>query len=221
MTKPNIYVSAIAVLALTACNSKNLEINDPNAPVEGTIMKVALLETTDIHQNLLSYDYYGLKADTSLGLERTASLINAARAENPNNVLLDDGDNIQGTLLGDYQAVASPVNCSGTLALHKVTNALKYDGGGLGKGGLLRLFIGGEELASTRLEQTVPMIFSPDETMDVGEDLATLVSDDYGPEGNGFTGEIQWVQIDLGPDALNPEHQVPPEEQFRIAMARQ
>lgn len=132
MTKPNIYVSAIAVLALTACNSKNLEINDPNAPVEGTIMKVALLETTDIHQNLLSYDYYGLKADTSLGLERTASLINAARAENPNNVLLDDGDNIQGTLLGDYQAVASPVSCSGTLALHKVTNALKYDGGGLG-----------------------------------------------------------------------------------------
>jgi len=97
----------------------------------------------------------------------------------------------------------------------------EYDGGGLGKGGLLRLFIGGEELASTRLEQTVPMIFSPDETMDVGEDLATPVSDDYGPEGNGFTGEIQWVQIDLGPDALNPEHQVPPEEQFRIAMARQ
>lgn len=132
MSRPNLYVSAIAVLALTACNSKNLEINDPNAPVEGTIMKVALLETTDIHQNLLSYDYYGLKADTSLGLERTASLINAARAENPNNVLLDDGDNIQGTLLGDYQAVASPVSCSGTLALHKVTNALKYDGGGLG-----------------------------------------------------------------------------------------
>ena len=97
----------------------------------------------------------------------------------------------------------------------------EYDGGGLGKGGLLRLFIEGEELASTRLEQTVPMIFSPDETMDVGEDLATPVSDDYGPEGNGFTGEIQWVQIDLGPDALNPEHQVPPEEQFRIAMARQ
>ncbi|MBC7404602.1 MAG: bifunctional 2',3'-cyclic-nucleotide 2'-phosphodiesterase/3'-nucleotidase, partial [Cytophaga sp.] len=97
-----------------------------------TILKLALLETTDIHQNILSYDYYGLKADTSLGLERTASLISAARTENPNNVLLDDGDVIQGTLLGDYQAVAAPVSCSATLAVHKVMNALKYDGAGLG-----------------------------------------------------------------------------------------
>jgi 2',3'-cyclic-nucleotide 2'-phosphodiesterase/3'-nucleotidase len=95
---------------------------------EGTVLKVALLETTDLHQNILSYDYYGLKADTSLGLERTAALINSARAENPNTVLLDDGDVIQGTLLGDYQAVASPVTCGNTLAIHKVMNALRYDG---------------------------------------------------------------------------------------------
>jgi 2',3'-cyclic-nucleotide 2'-phosphodiesterase/3'-nucleotidase len=95
-------------------------------------LKVALLETTDLHQNILSYDYYGLKADTSLGQERTASLISAARAENPNNVLLDDGDVIQGTLPGDYQAVVEPVTCSGTLAVHKVINALKYDGAGVG-----------------------------------------------------------------------------------------
>jgi 2',3'-cyclic-nucleotide 2'-phosphodiesterase/3'-nucleotidase len=130
--KKNIYFSATTLLILSACSNNSPEIIDPNAPVEGTIMKVALLETTDIHQNILSFDYYGLKTDTSLGLERTATLINGARAENPNNVLLDDGDNIQGTLLGDYQAVASPVSCSDTLALHKVTNALKYDGGGLG-----------------------------------------------------------------------------------------
>jgi 2',3'-cyclic-nucleotide 2'-phosphodiesterase/3'-nucleotidase len=117
--------SLVALAVFTACGS------DTGIP-EGTTLNVALLETTDIHQNLLSYDYYGLKADISLGLERTATLINAARAENANTVLLDDGDNIQGTLLGDYQAVAAPVSCSGTLALHKVMNALKFDGGGLG-----------------------------------------------------------------------------------------
>ncbi|MEB0138499.1 MULTISPECIES: bifunctional 2',3'-cyclic-nucleotide 2'-phosphodiesterase/3'-nucleotidase [unclassified Undibacterium] len=124
-------LSLIALATLAACSS-----NPTTAPVsaipEGTIVKLALLETTDLHQNVLSYDYYGLKADTSLGLERTSTLIAAARAENPNTVLLDDGDVIQGTLLGDYQTGAVPVTCSGTLAIHKVMNALKYDGGGIG-----------------------------------------------------------------------------------------
>ena len=60
---------------------------------------MAILSTTDLHQNVLSYNYYGLAVDTSLGLKRTATLISTARQENPNNVLLDDGDAIQGTLL--------------------------------------------------------------------------------------------------------------------------
>jgi 2',3'-cyclic-nucleotide 2'-phosphodiesterase/3'-nucleotidase len=127
--KQKIYLSALAIISLAGCGKTS---EDPNAIPEGTTLKVALLETTDLHQNILSYDYYGLKADTSLGLERTATLISAARAENPNNVLLDDGDLIQGTLLGDYQALEAPVTCSGTLAVHKVMNALKYDGAGVG-----------------------------------------------------------------------------------------
>ncbi len=124
--KYKLMFSSLAIAALAGCNGAVDPI--PN----GTTVKVALLETTDIHQNLLSYNYYSLTADPSLGMERGATLIKAARAENSNNVLLDDGDNIQGTLLGDYQAVASPVTCSQTLALHKVMNALQYDGGGLG-----------------------------------------------------------------------------------------
>ncbi|MFZ6861176.1 bifunctional 2',3'-cyclic-nucleotide 2'-phosphodiesterase/3'-nucleotidase [Undibacterium sp. Ji67W] len=126
--KNTTWLPSLTVLALTACGSST---PSPQIP-EGTTLKVALLETTDLHQNVLSYDYYGLKPDTTLGLERTSTLISGARTENPNNVLLDDGDVIQGTLLGDYQAVASPVPCSGTMAIHKVMNALKYDGGGVG-----------------------------------------------------------------------------------------
>lgn len=118
----------IAVAAmLAACGSSNT-----NAIPEGTTLKMAILETTDIHSNVLGYNYYSLSEDTSLGLDRTSTLIQSARAENPNNVLFDDGDVIQGTLLGDYQAVASPNPCANTLAVHKVMNALKYDGGGLG-----------------------------------------------------------------------------------------
>lgn len=133
------WLSPIAAIALAGCGGSDPTVTssatpavDTNAIPEGTVVKVALLETTDIHQNVLSYDYYGLKADTSLGLERTSTLISAARAENPNNILLDDGDAIQGTLLGDYQAIAAPVTCSGTMAVYKVMNALKYDGASMG-----------------------------------------------------------------------------------------
>ena len=124
--KTKLSLAVLAVVVLAGCNQSTDPI--PN----GTTVKVSLLETTDIHQNLLSYNYYSLKPDTSLGLERAATLIRSARADNPNTVLLDDGDNIQGSLLGDYQAAAAPIPCSQTLALHKVMNALQYDGGGLG-----------------------------------------------------------------------------------------
>ena len=122
------YLSLIAVASLLACSNSNDTALYPN----GTTVTVSLLETTDIHQNLLSYNYYSLSADTTLGLERGATLIASARAENPNVVLLDDGDNIQGTLLGDLQAQAQPIPCTQTLAMHKVMNYLKYDGAGVG-----------------------------------------------------------------------------------------
>lgn len=121
-------LTAVAIAVLSACSGGSGNDTIPN----GTILKLALLETTDIHQNLLSYNYYSLTPDTTLGLERASALVNAARAENANTVLLDDGDNIQGSLLGDFQAQASPITCSSTLALHKVMNYMKYDGGGLG-----------------------------------------------------------------------------------------
>ncbi len=119
--------TAASVLSLAGCGGDN----GPSI-AEGTTVELALLSTTDLHQNALSYNYYGLAADTSLGLERTATLIKAARAENPNNLLLDDGDTIQGTLLGDFQAQAQPIACNATLAIHKVMNALNFDAGGLG-----------------------------------------------------------------------------------------
>ena len=129
MTTNWVMLAALASVGLVGCNG-----GSTTALVipEGTTVSVALLETTDIHSNVLSYNYYALAEDTSLGLERTSTLIQAARAENPNNVLLDDGDVIQGTLLADLQAVAAPVPCSGTLAVHKAMNALKYDAGGMG-----------------------------------------------------------------------------------------
>jgi len=64
----------------------------------GEQVKVTLLATTDLHGNLLPYDYYTAQP-AERGLAKIASLIKAARAENPNNLLIDCGDTIQGTPL--------------------------------------------------------------------------------------------------------------------------
>lgn len=93
---------------------------------------LALLETTDLHTNVMSYDYFKLAEDKSFGFERVATLINAARAEFPNTMLLDNGDTIQGTALSDYQSLISPLPCNQTLAMYKVMNLMKFDGGGIG-----------------------------------------------------------------------------------------
>lgn len=138
--KTNITMLAALVAAgLAGCGGDGHDQGSTTAPqtpasgiAEGTTVTFALLETTDLHSNVLGYNYYALAEDTSLGMDRTATLVAAARAENPNNVLLDDGDVIQGTLLADLQAVTKPIPCSATLAVHKAMNALKYDGGGFG-----------------------------------------------------------------------------------------
>ena len=65
------------------------------------------------------------------------------------------------------------------------------------------------------------MIFSGDETTDVGSDAATPVSDDYGPGDSQFSGRVRWVQIDIDTAAEDNDHLITPDERLRIAMARQ
>ena len=102
---------------------------------------------------------------------------------------------------------------------HQVRAEFTYDGGGLGKGGLVALYVDGAKVGEARVDATEPMIFSGDETTDVGSDSATPVSDDYGPKDSEFTGRIHWVQIDADPEDL--DHLISPEERLRVAMARQ
>jgi hypothetical protein len=96
-----------------------------------------------------------------------------------------------------------------------------YDGGGLGKGGNVLLFMDGEKVGEGRVGATAAMVFSADDTCDVGREGGAVVSEDYGPRGNEFTGEVSWVQIDLGDDAADADHFLTPEERLHIAMARQ
>ncbi|QNA88934.1 bifunctional 2',3'-cyclic-nucleotide 2'-phosphodiesterase/3'-nucleotidase [Massilia sp. Dwa41.01b] len=114
-----------AVLAAPALAAR------PAAP-KGASTTLAVLETTDLHSNVVGYDYFKLAPEPSIGLDRTATLIAQARAEFPNTVLLDNGDTIQGNALADYQALVNPVRCDQTLSIYKVMNALKVDGAAIG-----------------------------------------------------------------------------------------
>ena len=104
---------------------------------------------------------------------------------------------------------------------HQVRVEFAYDGGGLGKGGTATLYLDGDKVGEGRVEATVPMAFSADETTDIGSDTATPVTDDLHEGKTQFTGRVRWVQIDLGEDAEDADHQISEEERFRIAMARQ
>ncbi len=120
--------SIVLPVLLIGCGS----LPQPGSTPAGTEATLALLETTDLHANVLGYDYYKLKADPSIGLERTATLIKQARAEFPNNLLLDNGDALQGTALADYQALVAPVGCDQAPAIYKAMNLLGVDGAGIG-----------------------------------------------------------------------------------------
>jgi arylsulfatase len=104
---------------------------------------------------------------------------------------------------------------------HQLRMEFAYDGGGLGKGGAVTLYVDGEQVGEGRVEGTVPMLFSADETTDVGSDSATPVSDDYGPKDSEFTGTVRWVQLDIDAAAEDTDHLISADERLRVAMARQ
>jgi 2',3'-cyclic-nucleotide 2'-phosphodiesterase / 3'-nucleotidase len=121
-------LAAAAILA--ACGGS--KDSGGNGPAVGTSVSLTLMETTDLHQNILGYDYYKLAADPSVGFERTSTLIKQVRAANANTMLFDAGDIIQGTVLGDYQAIVSKVPCTDKLAIFKAMDSVGYDAGTIG-----------------------------------------------------------------------------------------
>ncbi len=102
---------------------------------------------------------------------------------------------------------------------HQVRMEFAYDGGGLAKGGTATVYHDGKAVGEGRVDLTQPMVFSADETTDIGRETGTTVSSDYTPASSRFNGRIEWVQIDIGAD--DNDHYIDDEERLRIAMARQ
>lgn len=124
----SVALAAALTVSLVACGGSDGDVTLP----ESATAQLSILETTDLHANIVSYDYFKLAEDKSVGLERTATLIKQARTDFPNNLLIDNGDTIQGTALADYQALVSPLACSQKLATYKAMDAIGFDAGTLG-----------------------------------------------------------------------------------------
>lgn len=126
--------------------SLSLAISLIGAPIAGTAyaknpakndrkVNLRIMETTDIHTNLLNFDYYKNAASEKVGLAKTASLVRSARADltfSQNSVLVDNGDLIQGTPLGTYKAKVEPLKEGEVHPAITAMNLMGYDMATLG-----------------------------------------------------------------------------------------
>lgn len=127
MNKTLLALIVSSSFAMTACSTNN------SADAEIVSAQLRVIETSDIHANVMDYDYYQSREDITIGLARTSSLISEARAEVANTLLVDNGDLLQGSPMGDY--VASEFKAGNefdTHPAHKAMNLLDYQVGNIG-----------------------------------------------------------------------------------------
>jgi arylsulfatase len=102
---------------------------------------------------------------------------------------------------------------------HQLRAEFGYDGGGLGKGGTLTLYLDGNQIGTGRIEQTQPFLFSADETLDIGMETGSPVTKDY--DVRRFNGEVKWVELDVAEDAEDADHVLGAKERFNVALGLQ
>ena len=96
------------------------------------VVRLRLLETSDLHMFVCDYDYYHGRQDDTVGLARVATLIAEARAEAANTLLFDNGDIIQGNPLGDYMALSGKLTDGDGHPMVRAMNLLGYDAATVG-----------------------------------------------------------------------------------------
>ena len=102
------------------------------APAMAQKVDLQVLATTDLHMYLKDYDYYADRQDEAVGLVRVTPLIRAARAANPNTLLVDNGDLIQGTPMGDWFVREGVIDKDKIHPATAALNLLGYDAAVLG-----------------------------------------------------------------------------------------
>jgi len=112
-------------------------------------------------------------------------------------------------------------NIGGQTALSPGKHEIKYefiaDAPKPGSGGKCALYVDGQQVATGRIPKTQPYAFSADEGVDVGVDNETMVSNDYKPGENKFTGKIVKVTIDTQPPNLSASDKKSVEDAEEVA----
>lgn len=125
-------LSRRSFLAGAAASGAIVVLHPFSARAQANQAHLRIMETTDIHVNVLPYDYYVDKPNDTMGLSRTASLIDAVRKEATNAMLIDNGDLLQGNPMGDYIAYEKGMKEGDLHPVMKGMNLLGYDCSTLG-----------------------------------------------------------------------------------------
>ncbi|MCL6604010.1 MAG: bifunctional 2',3'-cyclic-nucleotide 2'-phosphodiesterase/3'-nucleotidase [Paenibacillus sp.] len=132
--KPFASLLTTAVLSVQVLGGTllgTLGVADKAAAADAPTIDLRVMSTTDVHTNVTGWDYFKNAPSTTVGLDKTATLVTAARSEQPNNLLLDNGDLIQGTPLGTYIAKESglmdPASSSKLHPMIAAMNIMGYD----------------------------------------------------------------------------------------------
>ena len=132
LINPSLTLSRRSVLGGIAASSALVALHPFAARAQANQAHLRIMETTDIHVHVFPYDYYADKPNDTLGLARTASIIDAIRAEAGNSMLIDNGDFLQGNPLGDYIAYERGMKEGDKHPVISAMNVLGYDVGTLG-----------------------------------------------------------------------------------------
>lgn len=119
-------------LAGTAAGSALIALHPYSARAAANQAHLRIMETTDLHVHVMPYDYYSDKPVDTVGLSRTATLINGVRAEATNSMLLDNGDFLQGNPMGDYVAYERGMKEGDTHPVIDAMNAVGFDAATIG-----------------------------------------------------------------------------------------
>ncbi|MDX1743929.1 MAG: bifunctional 2',3'-cyclic-nucleotide 2'-phosphodiesterase/3'-nucleotidase, partial [Ruegeria sp.] len=125
-------ISRRQFLATTAAGAATITLHPFSAAAANNQAHLRIMETTDIHVHVFPYDYYADKPRDTVGLSRTASIINEIRSEATNSLLVDNGDFLQGNPMGDYIAYERGMKDGDSHPVITAFNTVGYDAATLG-----------------------------------------------------------------------------------------
>lgn len=125
-------ISRRAFLAGTAASAALITLHPFSARAQANQAHLRIMETTDLHVHVFPYDYYADRENHTMGLARTATIMDSIRAEATNSILVDNGDFLQGNPMGDYIAYERGMKEGDVHPIVAGMNVLRYDASTLG-----------------------------------------------------------------------------------------